>query len=49
MSPSAIPLTAELSTQWAASAQYRFLDALMSDTRLDCAHIASVALNLARL
>lgn len=36
----AVPLTTEVSTQWAASAQSRFLDALMSDPRLDCDQIA---------
>src|SRR5688572_23229065 len=35
-----IPLAAELSAQWAGSAQYRFLDALMSDPRLNCGQIA---------
>lgn len=40
MAPKALPLTAELAAQWAASAQYRFLDALMSDPRLDCTHLA---------
>jgi hypothetical protein len=35
-----IPLSAEVSAQWAAAAQYRFLDALMSDPRLSCDEIA---------
>ena len=40
MSPKITPLSAEIATQWAASAQYRFLDALMSDPRLACDQIA---------
>src|SRR5688572_30337707 len=35
-----VPLSVESSTQWAATAQYRFLDALMADPRLECAQIA---------
>jgi len=34
------PLTPELSSRWASSAQYRFLDALMSDSRLAYQQIA---------
>jgi len=40
MATKTVPLTPELSAQWAASAQYRFLDALMSDSRLECGQIA---------
>lgn len=34
------PLTPDISFRWAASAQYRFLDALMSDVRLEYKQIA---------
>lgn len=40
MRPKIAPLAAETAAQWAASAQYRFLDALMSDPRLACDQIA---------
>lgn len=40
MSVPTTPLSAEVSALWAGSAQYRFLDALMSDPRLNCDQIA---------
>ncbi|HEY7889804.1 MAG TPA: nucleotidyl transferase AbiEii/AbiGii toxin family protein [Steroidobacteraceae bacterium] len=34
------PLSPERSTDWASTAQFRFLDALMSDSALECSQIA---------
>src|ERR1700688_2749296 len=34
MAPSRRPLTPELASKWAASAQYQFLDALMADPQI---------------
>ena len=38
--PHAQPLTPELSSRWAATAQFRFLDALMSDASLTSKQLA---------
>jgi predicted nucleotidyltransferase component of viral defense system len=40
MAPSRRPLTPELASQWAASAQYHFLDALMADPQIQYEQIA---------
>jgi hypothetical protein len=40
MTPSRHPLTPELASKWAASAQYRFLDALMADPQIQYEQIA---------
>jgi predicted nucleotidyltransferase component of viral defense system len=40
MNPSRRPLTPELSSKWAASAQYQFLDALMADPQIQYGQIA---------
>src|ERR1700722_17394064 len=34
------PLTPELTSQWATSAQYRFLDALMADPQIEYEQVA---------
>jgi predicted nucleotidyltransferase component of viral defense system len=40
MTPARRPLTPELASQWAASAQYQFLDALMADPQIQYEQIA---------
>ena len=40
MTPSRHPLTPELASKWAASAQYQFLDALMADPQIQYEQIA---------
>jgi predicted nucleotidyltransferase component of viral defense system len=40
MTPSRRPLTPELASKWAASAQYQFLDALMADPQIQYQQIA---------
>jgi predicted nucleotidyltransferase component of viral defense system len=40
MTPSRRPLTPELASKWAASAQYQFLDALMADPQIQYEQIA---------
>jgi hypothetical protein len=40
MTPSRRPLTPELASQWAASAQYHFLDALMAGPQIQYEQIA---------
>jgi predicted nucleotidyltransferase component of viral defense system len=40
MAPSRRPLTPELASKWAASAQYQFLDALMADPQIQYEQIA---------
>lgn len=40
VSPHAVPLSPELSADWASSAQFRFLDALVSDPAVECSQIA---------
>jgi predicted nucleotidyltransferase component of viral defense system len=40
MTPSRHPLTPEVASQWAASAQYHFLDALMADPQIQYEQIA---------